>query len=326
MKIKEVCERTGLTRRAVRFYEEKGLISPGLESKEHSDYRDYSEEDLRRLQLIARLRTLQLPVSEVAAVLETPEKAGDLLERHARRLEEESREKSLAASYLKELDLRGADNLSELSGRLGQADHSLQLPMPDIRPDFGRMDDLTAEERRELERQAAQGVRRQYRLRRRRLLLGGALALMLAAAGLALGLWIRHERAPLGMTGSMGRDYRFEEFQRGYYYGGERTLAAFSVSPDPLGGEEPLSWRLPLADGEAGYVLQRALAQRQTYISIHVSVSVPRREARERELITEYGFLDAGKVEELLWTDPEFTAKYCTLDCVYAENHVTKLP
>lgn len=326
MKIKEVCERTGLTRRAVRFYEEKGLIFPGLEPKEHSDYRDYSEEDLRRLQLIARLRMLQLPVSEVAAVLENPAAAAEILSRHWQRLEEESREKSLTVSYLKGLDLRGAGNLSELSRRLEQADHPLQLPMPDIRPDFGRMDDLTAEERRELERQAAQGVRRQHRLKRRRLLLGGALALMLAAAGLALGLWIRHEWAPLCMTSSMGPDFRFEEFQRGYYYGGERTLAVFSVSPDPLGGEEPLSWRLPLADGEAGYVLERALVSGETYIGINVSVFVPRREARERELIAENDFLDADKVQELLWTDPEFTAKYSTLDCVYAVNHVTKLP
>ena len=326
MKIKEVCERTGLTRRAVRFYEEKGLISPELEPKEHSDYRDYSEEDLRRLQLIARLRTLQLPVSEVAAVLEAPEKAGDLLKRHARRLEEEGREKSLAASYLNELDLRGADNLSELSGRLGQADHSLQLPMPDIRPDFGRMDDLTAEERRELERQAAQGVRRQHRLKRRRLLLGGVLALTLAAAGLALGLWIRHERAPLCMTSSLGMDFQLEKLQRGYYYGGERTLAAFSVSPDPLGGEEPLSWRVPLSDGEAGYVLERAMFSGETYMGIQVSVSIPRCEARERELLAENGFLDAGKVEELLWTDPEFTARYSTLDCVYADHRVEQLP
>lgn len=54
MKIKEVCERTGLTRRAVRFYEEKGLISP--EIREENEYRDYTETDVRRLQLVARLR------------------------------------------------------------------------------------------------------------------------------------------------------------------------------------------------------------------------------------------------------------------------------
>ena len=54
MKIKEVCERTGLTRRAVRFYEEKGLISP--EIREENEYRDYTETDVCRLQHVARLR------------------------------------------------------------------------------------------------------------------------------------------------------------------------------------------------------------------------------------------------------------------------------
>ena len=56
MKIKEVCERTGLTRRAVRFYEEKGLVSPDIDAG--NEYRDYSEADVRRLRLVARLREL----------------------------------------------------------------------------------------------------------------------------------------------------------------------------------------------------------------------------------------------------------------------------
>ena len=71
MKIKEVCERTGLTRRAVRFYEEKGLISP--EIREENEYRDYTETDVRRLQLVARLRGYRFSVEEIRRLLERPQ-------------------------------------------------------------------------------------------------------------------------------------------------------------------------------------------------------------------------------------------------------------
>lgn len=46
MKIKTVCETTGLTDRAVRFYVEKGLIEPesyGLNGRKNEQFRSVSE-------------------------------------------------------------------------------------------------------------------------------------------------------------------------------------------------------------------------------------------------------------------------------------------
>ena len=50
MKIKEVCERTGLTERTVRFYMQKGLIAPKGEWRNGREYSEFSEPDVEMLQ------------------------------------------------------------------------------------------------------------------------------------------------------------------------------------------------------------------------------------------------------------------------------------
>ena len=53
MQMKEVCSRTGLTERTVRFYIEKGLLSPGRSWRNGREYLDFSEGDIRALERIA---------------------------------------------------------------------------------------------------------------------------------------------------------------------------------------------------------------------------------------------------------------------------------
>jgi DNA-binding transcriptional MerR regulator len=56
LQIGEVAERTGVTQRTLRFYEEKGLLKPP--SRLEGGFRLYSEEDVRRVEQIKRLQTL----------------------------------------------------------------------------------------------------------------------------------------------------------------------------------------------------------------------------------------------------------------------------
>lgn len=42
MKLKEVCESTGLTRKTIRLYEEKGLLVPHKEYRNGREYREYT--------------------------------------------------------------------------------------------------------------------------------------------------------------------------------------------------------------------------------------------------------------------------------------------
>ncbi len=56
LQIGEVAERTGVTQRTLRFYEEKGLLKPP--SRMEGGFRLYSEADVRRVQQIRRLQDL----------------------------------------------------------------------------------------------------------------------------------------------------------------------------------------------------------------------------------------------------------------------------
>lgn len=58
----EIQERTNLSRKALEYYEEKGLIQP---LRLENGYRDYSEDDLQLLQKINVLRKLGLSTDEI---------------------------------------------------------------------------------------------------------------------------------------------------------------------------------------------------------------------------------------------------------------------
>ncbi len=56
LQIGEVAERTGVTQRTLRFYEEKGLLKPP--SRLEGGFRLYSEDDVARVERIKRLQSL----------------------------------------------------------------------------------------------------------------------------------------------------------------------------------------------------------------------------------------------------------------------------
>ncbi len=65
MTIKEVEERTGLSRANIRFYEDEGLIFP---QRLPNGYRDYSEKDILDLEKIKLLRQLEMDINTIRLV------------------------------------------------------------------------------------------------------------------------------------------------------------------------------------------------------------------------------------------------------------------
>lgn len=68
MNIKIASEKTGLTKKAIKYYESVGLISPNKNSE--NNYRDYSDEDIIKLNLIASLRILDIPIKEILLLIQ----------------------------------------------------------------------------------------------------------------------------------------------------------------------------------------------------------------------------------------------------------------
>ncbi|SFL69237.1 putative AdoMet-dependent methyltransferase [Paenibacillus sp. 1_12] len=67
MKINELARRLDVTPRAIRFYEEKGLLQPL--KNEHNGYRHYTEEDAWRLQTITSFREMGIGIESIAKLL-----------------------------------------------------------------------------------------------------------------------------------------------------------------------------------------------------------------------------------------------------------------
>ena len=62
MKIKEMEQRTGIPSANIRYYEKEGLLHP---VRKENNYREYSEEDLNRLEQIKILRLLGVSLEDI---------------------------------------------------------------------------------------------------------------------------------------------------------------------------------------------------------------------------------------------------------------------
>ncbi|WP_203338328.1 MerR family transcriptional regulator [Nocardioides limicola] len=68
IQIGEVAERTGLSLRTIRYYEEMGLVVPDARST--GGFRLYTEADVARLQLVKRMKPLDFTLEETRDLLE----------------------------------------------------------------------------------------------------------------------------------------------------------------------------------------------------------------------------------------------------------------
>ena len=87
MTIKEVEERTGLSRSTIRFYEKEHLIEPLRNDK--NGYRDYSETDVERIKKIAYLRTLEISVEDIQHILSGKKSFMEMIEKQTITLQEQ---------------------------------------------------------------------------------------------------------------------------------------------------------------------------------------------------------------------------------------------
>ncbi|HEM6265458.1 TPA: MerR family transcriptional regulator [Streptococcus suis] len=71
MQVKDVEKLTGLSTKAIRLYEEKGLIE--VARNPLNDYRNYSEENVRQLRLIKLLRYFEFSLAEITDLLSLSE-------------------------------------------------------------------------------------------------------------------------------------------------------------------------------------------------------------------------------------------------------------
>lgn len=75
MQIGQVAERTGLSLRTIRHYEEVGLVTPSARSK--GGFRLYTGRDVDRLMVIRRMKPLDFTLEEMRDLLEVTDRLAD---------------------------------------------------------------------------------------------------------------------------------------------------------------------------------------------------------------------------------------------------------
>lgn len=109
-RIGQVAEQTGLSARAIRYYEKLGLARASTRSG--GGYRLYSDSDVRRLVLVRDMRTLDFPLAEMRELLSTIDGLTSPDDRRAGATPERLRELQLA------IDARCDDLSRRLTGSL----------------------------------------------------------------------------------------------------------------------------------------------------------------------------------------------------------------
>lgn len=113
MRIGELADDVGMTTKALRFYEQRGLLPEPVRTA--SGYRDYPPEAVERLQFIRDSQFAGLTLAEIQSVLElkdagagTCEHTADLIRRHLDDLDERIRSLEQTRERLRALSLRAA--------------------------------------------------------------------------------------------------------------------------------------------------------------------------------------------------------------------------
>lgn len=104
----EIQEKTGLTRKAIEYYEEKGLIKP---LKLENGYRDYSDKDLEILNKISLFRKIGLSISEIEECLSSNSSSlASILRRKEHQLEIEEKRKEVIELIVKKENQKVIDD------------------------------------------------------------------------------------------------------------------------------------------------------------------------------------------------------------------------
>lgn len=130
-RIGEVADRTGLTRRTLRHYDDLGLLVPATRSS--GDYRLYDSDDLLRLLQIQNLKALGLSLPEIATALADPDlDATTTLRSHLVQLEESIEAQRLLMERLQALAITADRSWEDVLGAIAMT-QALVHPDPIVR-------------------------------------------------------------------------------------------------------------------------------------------------------------------------------------------------
>ena len=141
VKLKEVCASTGLSRKTIRLYEEKGLLVPQMERRNGRDYREYTQEDVETLREIATLRRAWFTMDEIARMQQDPDTIAEIFPQYLQWLRAQKSQLQQLLDAAEQVNPSKVASVAQLSQAMETA---AQMPLPqwDITPHFRYLDQL----------------------------------------------------------------------------------------------------------------------------------------------------------------------------------------
>ncbi|MBQ8372484.1 MAG: MerR family transcriptional regulator [Clostridia bacterium] len=132
MKMKEVCELTGLTSRTVRVYIEENLINPSY-SENYLGRRifDFSIDDVSELKSISVLRKFGFSIPEILKIQQCKEFSVEIIKNVCERKSASIDKETYALQILKKLDNDQGHTVSEIADHLSDLSQKYTLPKQD---------------------------------------------------------------------------------------------------------------------------------------------------------------------------------------------------
>lgn len=118
MQIKQAAAQCSLTEKAIRLYEEKGLITPTYTEKNGRQFRDYNEETVARLQTIATLRKSFFSIEQIAEILDHPENIPAVFASYRAELQKQYADLKPLISRAEEIDAASLSDVNAVSNAM----------------------------------------------------------------------------------------------------------------------------------------------------------------------------------------------------------------
>ena len=133
MKMKAVCEASGLTDRTVRYYTEEQLIFPAYTENYFGRKQfDFSESDVQALKDIAVLRKFGFSICEIKDMMQDPHSIPSIVESLKKRKQEQIEMENEQLQALQQLENEHSGSVSELASCLIAPTAKTPLPKEDV--------------------------------------------------------------------------------------------------------------------------------------------------------------------------------------------------
>lgn len=107
MKIYQVEELVGITKKNIRFYEDEGLLTP--DRNPENGYREYSLKDVRQLQKIKLLRKLDVSIEEIRLLQHGKSSFSETMNRQIQALEQKQKDAQIMVELCNKMKVEISD-------------------------------------------------------------------------------------------------------------------------------------------------------------------------------------------------------------------------